>query len=61
MFRRGPPEFPGLIAASVWITSVYTRSPLVHPVHRESCTVIRRVSEETTPVVTDGPPASPSA
>jgi hypothetical protein len=50
-----------LIAASVWITSVYTRSPLVHSVHRASCTVIRRVSEETMPVVTDGPPASPSA
>ena len=49
----GPPELPGLMAASVWITSVYVRTPKFG-----SSTSITRSSAETIPVVTVGPPSS---
>ena len=29
VFRSGPPELPGFIAASVWIMPVITRPPLL--------------------------------
>ncbi len=40
----GPPEFPGLMAASVWITLVISRPPLVGS---------RRLSALMMPVVKD--------
>ena len=48
----GPPEFPGLIAASVWIASMSVSVALM-------CTV--RPRPETMPEVTVGLPAIPSA
>src|ERR687891_1930530 len=64
MSTSGPPELPGLMAASVWITSVYTRScsePHSSGGQPGSPTVIRRVRDDTMPEVTDGPPSNPSA
>ena len=52
-FTSGPPEFPGLMAASVWITWVYVREP---PEKFGSATFTSRFSEETMPLVTVGPP-----
>ena len=48
----GPPELPGLIAASVWIASTSVSVPA-------TCTV--RPRPDTMPVVTVGLPAMPSA
>ena len=52
MFSSGPPELPGLIAASVWTTFSST-APFGSGTSRPSA--------ETTPAVTVGPPSRPSA
>ena len=64
MFTSGPPEFPWLIAASVWITLLYVRvwsAPHVSGSQFGSCAVIVRSSDETMPAVTVGPPSRASA
>jgi hypothetical protein len=56
--RSAPPEFPGLIAASVWIMLVKVSEELVDSL----AAVTVRPSAETMPCVTVGvPAASPSA
>lgn len=58
IFRRGPPEFPGLIEASVWITPVKFSEVPPPPA------VIDRESPEITPVETvflNSPKALPIA
>ena len=51
ILTSGPPEFPGLIAASVWIRSWRAAPP---------GSSIDRPTALTTPTVTVGPPSSPS-
>ena len=60
---KGPPEFPGLMAASVWMTSLYLRPPPGQTVRVQfgSWALITRPSAETMPLETVGPPFRASA